>query len=147
MSNPAPPSELLDPSCLRDLLQDTDKANTKWYNIGLQLGVLAHVLDGLRIQYQNNSSDCYRETLKEWLNGGEASWRKLSQALSSNTVREHKLAKEIHKKLLPTQAEQGTEYTASHRISNHTHPPTPSFIQTQTQQGSCQVLWIVPTLV
>ncbi len=126
---PSPLIEILDPSCLRDLLQQTNKANTKWYDIGLQLGVLAHVLDGLRIQYQNNPSDCYREALKEWLNGGEGSWRGLSQALSSNTVREHKLAKEIDRKLLPTQAEQGTNtHTQTHDTPPpHTHmlPPHP----------------------
>ncbi len=86
---------MLDPSCLRDLVVDIHSVQAKWYNLGLQLGVAAHTLDTIRIQCMDQQDNCQRDMLKEWLRQGEATRERLTKALNSPTVREHRLARKV----------------------------------------------------
>ena len=51
------------------------EASTKWYDLGLKLGVGVDRLDSIRSQF-SNSKDRLRETLKEWLKtSDDTTWK------------------------------------------------------------------------
>ena len=77
---------------LQYLLQDTIDAQVKWYYIGLCLGLPPPRLDAMREQER------YTEVIKQWLKTGEATMRKLIDALESKTVNENRLASHLRKK-------------------------------------------------
>ena len=85
---------------LGDLLEAIFTANTKWYNLGLRLGLKASLLDTIRSKFQGDPNECLREMLKEWLKlglAGEAgpTWHKLVRALASTAVGEAALASKL----------------------------------------------------
>jgi len=70
--------------------------STKWFNMGLQLGVNKNDLN--RIQY--DTQDCMtacRNMFAEWLKNTqtEKTWKKLVEALCSRSVGESTLAKNL----------------------------------------------------
>ena len=71
---------------LRKVYKATFEARNEWKNILLELEVSSANIDNIGVRCRDNPKDCYREGLKEWLEGGEISWKDLVEALSSPTV-------------------------------------------------------------
>ena len=70
----------------------------KWFNIGLQLSVPVKDLQWIFSEHKNDHSTGLRLMLIKWLEMGEASWKSLSKALSSQIVEESALAKKLQQK-------------------------------------------------
>ena len=62
------------------------EARNEWKNILLELEVSSATIDSIGVKCRDNPKECYREGLKEWLEGGQRSWGDLVEALSSPTV-------------------------------------------------------------
>ena len=60
-------------------------ARSKWYDVGLELGIPAATLDAIRVNKQS-CEDCYTEMLKRWLEGSNQTWSTLADALRSPSV-------------------------------------------------------------
>jgi hypothetical protein len=72
------------------------EVRAKWYNIGLELGVLAGTLDNIKKRNGNDGDSCLREMLEEWLTSTSLStWGGLSLALRAVTVNEGALANRL----------------------------------------------------
>ena len=71
---------------LKKVYKATFEARNEWKNILLELEVSSATIDSIGVKCQDNPKECYREGLKEWLEGGERSWGDLVEALSSTTV-------------------------------------------------------------
>ena len=71
---------------LKEVYRTTFKARSKWKNILLELDISSVTIESIGVSCHNNPDDCYREGLREWLEGGERSWKDLVEALSSPTV-------------------------------------------------------------
>ena len=78
----------------------------KWYNIGLQLGIAFTALDAIKAN-QRTTDECLTEMLKQWLtrDSPPPSWSGLVEALSSEPVREERLARGLHAKYCATEEE------------------------------------------
>ena len=84
---------------LLNVMEELADVRAKWYNIGLGLGMSVGTLDGIRTDH-SNTSDCLRETLKEWLKTylPSPTWSKVVEALGTKTVGEAKLAADLEHK-------------------------------------------------
>ncbi len=80
---------------LHKVFSETYEARSKWPNVLLALGVNHTTINDIRVKFQNDSSDCYREGLSHWLTSGERSWEDVVKALSCPTVEMDPLAKKI----------------------------------------------------
>ena len=94
---------------LKEVYRTTFEARTKWQNILLELGVGSATIESIGLKYRDNPDDCYREGLREWLKGGEKSWRDLMNALSSLTVGHIDVARVIERDHI-----QSAEATSKH---------------------------------
>ena len=84
----------------------------KWYNIGLQLHISFHVLDGIKVN-NRTTDECLTEMLKHWLtrDSPDPSWNELVEALFSEPVGEKTLARHIQTNYCTREAE--TEHTCT----------------------------------
>ena len=83
-------------------------ARSKWYDLGMKLGVKVAVLDRIRQQF-SNPSDCLRGVLRHWLQSSPCpTWEEVCAALRSCTVGEHALAQQLEEMYGPV-AESGAE--------------------------------------
>ena len=82
---------------LKYLLEDTFDAQAKWYFIGLCLNLPPSSLDAMR-EYLNTPEERYAEVLKQWLKRGEATMKKLIEALESKSVKEGNIVSQLQKK-------------------------------------------------
>ena len=74
------------------------EASTKWYDLGLKLGVGVNLLDSIRSQF-SNPKECLRETLKQWLKtSDDTTWKILVEALRSPVITEARLAARLERK-------------------------------------------------
>lgn len=82
--------------------------NTKWYNLGLELGQQVSTLDRIDAKYRGDTSKCFREVLTEWLKGVDPSptWQAMVNALKSPTVAQYHLAEQIETELQPSMSAQ-----------------------------------------
>ena len=74
------------------------QGHSEWYNIGLELGLTADTLDSINKSNQGSVDECFRVTLKKWLQTVEPqqrSWRKLAEALRSSPVGLNDLANQL----------------------------------------------------
>jgi len=89
--------------CLPDRLSVDDLAEvqrklyavkTEWYNLGLELGLRVSTLDSINARYNGNPSQCFRQVLKDWLQGVEPppTWQAMVDALKSPTVAQYQVA-------------------------------------------------------
>lgn len=71
---------------------------TKWFEMGLQLGVNPKDLKTIQHDARNSKEAC-RQMFTEWLdnpeNANKLSWQKVLEALSSRSVGENTLAKNL----------------------------------------------------
>ena len=73
------------------------KAQNKWEQIGLELGVDADELESIDDTFRKNDKKLL-EMLKKWLAADKnTTWNALVQALRSNTVGRNDIANEIEK--------------------------------------------------
>ena len=77
--------------------EEIGEESSKWYNIGLQLGLHAGVLDSIRESEHYDSDRCLTSTLKKWLRSADLqpSWSNLAKALRAKTVGLGQLANQI----------------------------------------------------
>ena len=73
-------------------------ARTRWYDIGLQLGLPSDTLDSIEHE-KGNSGESLRNMLKTWLKECKATWGALPDALKSRIVGEGRLAEKLTIKL------------------------------------------------
>ena len=96
--------DTLGPSDLRCVRSAIYSVRHKWYDIGLELDIPFQTLNVIKRDCPQNSADCLREMLVEWLSrtSPAPSWSSLVEALSSEPVGEKRLADEIHGKYCVT---------------------------------------------
>ena len=112
-----------------DLVKVQTKAWTareKWYDIGLQLGLLAHDLNNIAtcIRYNHDPGVCFRVMLEKWLQNGdlERTWKKLISSLKSDPVGFGGLAQLISAEVESTTACAG-QCSVSDCHSYYDNPP------------------------
>ena len=81
---------------LGDVLEAVWEARSKWYNIGLKLGISAGALDSIKASSQNQG-ECLTAMIKDWLRSGrsESSWGTVAEALKSPMVEYAWLAEQL----------------------------------------------------
>ena len=74
------------------------EGRTRWYNLGLELGIPPRTLDAIRRIKYHVTDDCLRETLIAWLTSSELrpSWSSLARALKTASVGLGELADQEH---------------------------------------------------
>ena len=74
------------------------KVATKWFELGLQLGVDSEELKIIERDHNHNSKKACMEMFMEWLGNteGEKSWEKLRRALRSQSVGQITLANTLN---------------------------------------------------
>ena len=87
-------------------------ARAKWYDIGIELKVDVSTLKSIESMY-NNSKDCLREVITEWLKAvhPKPTWRSLVDALQRPVVDELKLAAVLEGKYCSCITEGRGNYT------------------------------------
>ena len=82
---------------LGDVLEVVWEARSKWYNIGLKLGISVSTLDSISKANSQNPDDCLTAMIKDWLRNGKPkpSWAAVAKALKSPMVGYAHLAKQL----------------------------------------------------
>ena len=107
--------------CLGQVLEELYDANCRWYSIGLQLQIKTACLDRIKENCSRDTSECFREMLKEWLKTSEdCEWAILVAALRTRSVREYSLAKRLERKYV-LQLNKGT-FEVAGTESSHCKP-------------------------
>ena len=106
----------------------------KWYNIGLQLHISFHVLDGIKAN-NRTTDECLTEMLKHWLtrDSPDPSWNELVEALFSEPVGEKTLARHIQTKFCA--AKEETDCASPGNTSSNVQPQTSSANSTLHSSG------------
>uniref|UniRef100_A0A1X7UJ62 Uncharacterized protein n=2 Tax=Amphimedon queenslandica TaxID=400682 RepID=A0A1X7UJ62_AMPQE len=117
---------ILDITCLRDVhLSLCDLYESKWLDLGDQLGLYAKTLQAIEDDYSDDRR-CLRETLVKWLAGADdvlPSWGSLVQALEAigeNNVAENIIKNGSSSKKLPV----CTSLMATAMMNTPPHPPS-----------------------
>ena len=73
------------------------KSRTKWYHLGLLLGVPVDTLDAIQYNHPTNCDQCFTDMIKEWLRASnlQRTWEALAKALESPQVGHSNLAEQI----------------------------------------------------
>ena len=87
----------LTPDDLCDVLEAVWEARSKWYNIGLQLGITSGTLDSISKANNQNPDDCLTAMIKDWLRSGRPKplWAAVARALKSPMVGYAQLAEQL----------------------------------------------------
>ena len=82
---------------LGDVLEAVWEARSKWYNIGLKLGVSVGTLDSISKAANQNPDDCLTAMIKDWLRNGKPkpTWAAVAKALKSPMVGYAQLAEQL----------------------------------------------------
>ena len=104
----------------------------KWYNIGLELGLVASTLDAIRSQF-SDPADCVTEMCSKWLKGTHPppTWDNLIKAVESPYVGDKGLAQKLRKTYCQTDISlsqpQGTDaqgiYPSAHQSTDLNFEP------------------------
>jgi len=88
-----------DPPTLPDLIEHVGSScSTKWYYLGLRLGVNTHTLDQIEEDCQRKSNEACRKMLQAWLREKRSgTWNDVISALNSRSVNEGGVAEELEK--------------------------------------------------
>ena len=74
----------------------TWEARSKWYNVGLCLGISVDTLDAVKTNHREDCDKCYTEVLKIWLrNDSSPTWRALADALRGPSVKMNHIAEQL----------------------------------------------------
>lgn len=81
---------------MSDVLESVWEARTKWYNIGLKLGIAPDTLDSIESTSQNPDK-CITTMIKNWLRDGKPkpTWKAIDEALRSPMVGYGQLADKL----------------------------------------------------
>jgi len=92
-----------DPPTLPDLIEHVGSCcSTKWYNLGLRLGVNPHTLDEIEEDCQKKSSLACRKMFQAWLREKRAgTWNDIISALNSRSVGESGVAESLEEIIPP----------------------------------------------
>ena len=73
------------------------EARSKWYYLGLKLGISAGTLDAISTSANQNTDACFTDMIKDWLKNGEPrpTWATLAKALKSPMVGYSQLAEKL----------------------------------------------------
>lgn len=73
---------------------------SKWYSLGIELGLTTDFLDAVEQNYPRDSLRCCTKVFQQWLLQPEPdrSWDKLIQALNSSSIAQSNLAQELSEK-------------------------------------------------
>ena len=95
-----------------DVLESVWEARSKWYNIGLKLGISASTLDSIGKATNQNPDDCLTAMIKDWLRNGKPkpTWAAVAKALKSPMVGYEYLAEQL--------LQQNTSTDTAHSSSN-----------------------------
>ena len=79
------------------VLKTVWEARSKWYYIGLELGISPGTLNAIKKNNNQDPDDCLTAMLEYWLNNGnpKPSWAQLAKALKSPMVGCAQLAKKF----------------------------------------------------
>ena len=82
---------------LADVQRALWDGRAKWYNLGLELGLVPGTLDAIQQTNGNNVDNCFRSMLKEWLRKTERvpTWSSLARALREQPVGLGELAQRL----------------------------------------------------
>ena len=85
---------------LKEVRNKVLPATSKWYDLGLELGILSDDLDTVKTG-NDKPQDCLREVLKRWLDNAELTptWTTIIIALRSPAVGHHSLAEELEQQV------------------------------------------------
>ena len=88
------------------------EGRTRWYNLGLELGIPLRTLDAIQQANRYVTDDCFRAALITWLRSLELhpSWRSLTRALRADHVGLGELADQIKHTLKQTIHPQNKVY-------------------------------------
>ena len=77
------------------------EARTKWYNIGLKLGIAPGTLDSIKLAEKQNPDECITTMINRWLRDDkfEPTWKLIDEALRSPMVGYGKLADQFMNKM------------------------------------------------
>ncbi len=102
---------------LRTVRNAVYDAASKWYDLGLELGISPNWLDTIKKTYNDNPQDCLRQMLKLWLSNGEPTWEVLSDALCNQAVGFADIAEKIlrEKIAILKQESSGSEQSLSNQ--------------------------------
>ena len=79
------------------------EARSRWYNIGLELGISVETLDCIRQNDRDDAEKCFIDMIKRWLQSDEVedkSFKAMSTALKSPLVGREQVAEELEKSML-----------------------------------------------
>ena len=82
---------------LREIVNATWDARSKWYTIGLGLDIPVGTLDAISLNNNGICESCYTKTLTEWLRRDSLrpTWNALAEALRSPSVHMRRLAQQL----------------------------------------------------
>ena len=90
------PTDKVTENDVRELINTLTRVAWKWYELGLQLGIQDWLLRIIHKKHSNNCEAQLREMLMERLNQRKSlTWGALVEALESESVRAHEVAKKI----------------------------------------------------
>ena len=96
---------------LSRILNELCSAKSKWYSIGIQLGLEISVLDSIRKEYRENADDCLCHIMfVAWLKSSSQvpkTWSTLADVLEGQTVGFGELATKIEEKFCQSQPQTG----------------------------------------
>ncbi len=111
---------------LAQILRELFTVRSKWYNIGLSLGLNPATLDNIN----NTTNDaCLRDMLNQRINQGGLTWEKIAKALEEVIVGRKGVARQIRARHLPpvaTQAVLTTGNPTATRPLSSTNPVNPT---------------------
>ena len=135
------PADKVTENDVRELMNILILAASKWYELGLQLGIQDGLLKNIRSNHRNGCEARLREMLMERLNQGEPlTWGALVEALESESVRAHEVAKRIRSQFLirhppvsVAQADNSGPFLTSLPLSSTSSPEYPNTPSSSSQ--------------
>ena len=87
---------------LPDLIEHVGSfVSTKWFNLGLRLGVSSNILDRIEQDGGRECGSACRKMFQAWLsNNSKGTWNDVITALKSNSVNENGVAEELEKMII-----------------------------------------------
>ena len=87
------------PGNLKQVLNLSSEATTKWCELGLELELKYSQLEVIRVNHRQDVKSCFREMLHNWLNRADPppTWEALIEALKADSVGLPAVARTIEK--------------------------------------------------
>ena len=80
----------------------TQDAHSKWFNLGINLGLTTDTLEVIQDRYAGSPNGCFPATLSQWLKEDpRPTWSTLAKALRSPSVNMNHLAEQILEQYAP----------------------------------------------